>query len=164
MTYTETTFNGTAYLLANGTYYNKATPGAVVRALESARASGGTVRLFYGDAITGRAWAEENDVSGTVGRSMGPLKVPLLVPHGSRGGGAILSHCIVAIKTAAGFIYKHTGFDPGEWSAKATTTPPHHPEYGTAEVYQDGTLYARVATLKSAERLASFMRGDRLAR
>ena len=56
------------------------------------------VRLVYGDIKTGKDWLEECDVIGTIGRSTGTKKVPLLI-HNSRswGGGAILDGCIVKI-------------------------------------------------------------------
>jgi hypothetical protein len=63
----------------------------------------------YGDIKTGKSWGETYDVSGYVGRSTGSIKVPLLV-HNSRslGGGAMLDHCILTVKTSAGkqLLYK----------------------------------------------------------
>ena len=54
------------------------------------------VRLFLGDPETGRDWGEENDVTGYVGRSTGPSKVPLLLAtRRSMGGGAILVDCVL---------------------------------------------------------------------
>lgn len=44
------------------------------------------VRIWLGDTQTGRAWAEENDVIGTIGRSTGTMEVPLLVEAGELAG------------------------------------------------------------------------------
>lgn len=44
-------------------------------------------------------WNEQFDVTGYVGRSTGPIKVPLLI-HNRRslGGPAILDHCIIGVR------------------------------------------------------------------
>jgi hypothetical protein len=95
--------NTKKYQIVNGTYYDARTSPDVVRALESARARGTRVRLYLGDAATGRDWDERYDVAGRIGRSMGPEKIPILV-HNSRsmGGGGILDHCIVRIAESNG--------------------------------------------------------------
>ena len=85
----------------NGTMYKEATPWAVINILESLRQHGDLVLLDYGDRDTGASWGEQNDVEGTVGRSTGPNKIPLLIGHGPDddgiGGPAMLDDCIVAI-------------------------------------------------------------------
>lgn len=151
----------TNYQESNGTSYRAETSPAVIRAIESARASGARVRVFYGDVATGRPWLEENDVTGTIGRSMGPRRVPLLIANSrSMGGGAMMDHCVVAIMTAPGrYLYRAEGFEPGNFSVADSDMP----EYA-ARVLHNGELYARCRTLAGAERLAAFMRGDRMAK
>ena len=85
--------------IVNGTCYKDDTPDEVVHLLEMARTMGFTVRIFYGDKETGTDWMEENDVHGRVSRSMGPVKVPILLANSrSAGGGALLDDRIVRIK------------------------------------------------------------------
>ena len=56
------------------------------------------IRVFYGDIHTGRSWNEEYDVMGTIGRTTGNIKIPILV-HNKRswGGGALLLSSIIRI-------------------------------------------------------------------
>lgn len=79
------------------TWFDASTPEPVRKVLERYRNNGETIRIFHGDRVTGRDWMDEHDTVGRVGRSMGPMKVPLLVAEGESGGGAILSSCIVRI-------------------------------------------------------------------
>lgn len=87
----------------------------------------GRIRIWYGDTDTGRAWQEEYDVLGYVGRSMGTQKVPLLIfSRRSIGGGAILTKNIVRIDWVKGShaLYKHPTFSSGFEHARIGTTPP----------------------------------------
>lgn len=79
------------------TWFDARTPKKVQTALESARKSGDRLRIFSGSPETGRDWMEEFDTIGTIGRSMGPMKSPLLIAEGECGGPALLTHCIVRI-------------------------------------------------------------------
>lgn len=94
-----------------GTAYHIDTPDELVAILERLRASGTRIKLDYGDTSTGESWDEQFDITGTLGRSNGQFKVPLLI-HNARswGGGAILDHCIIAIyhanKREGGTIYE----------------------------------------------------------
>ncbi len=91
------------YTEVNGTSYNVETNEEVIKVLEQCRKDNTRIVLDYGDTKTGESWNEIYDVTGYVGRSMGSKKVPLLV-HNSRslGGGEILTHCIIGIKTSKG--------------------------------------------------------------
>lgn len=145
----------------NETFYDSRTPAAVVEALEKARLNGWRVRLFYGDPETGRAWTEENDVIGTIGRSMGPIKIPLLIANArSLGGPGILDSSIVAIITGPGcFIYRHPGFDVGQWAAVSSDLPDY-----VAAVTHNGKIHARFKTELGARRYLGFMRGERMSK
>jgi hypothetical protein len=91
-----------------GTWYHKDTPDAVIHVLEVARQLGYTVRVFYGDPATGRDWMEQYDVTGRIGRSTGPVRVPLLLHNSrSRGGGAILTNCILRVLWKDSRGYRH---------------------------------------------------------
>jgi len=102
------------YHVVNGTYYHASTRPEVVRVLESVRLSGRRIRISLGDLATGRDWHEEHGVEGYVGRSVGPVKVPLLI-HNRRslGGPAMLDRCIIRIKrTGQGgrVLYEHPDY------------------------------------------------------
>jgi hypothetical protein len=151
-----------AYNVVNGTSYNATTPLEVVRALEEARAAGSIVRLFFGDTATGAAWAEESDVVGKIGRSMGagptPARVPLLLPPRGDNGPHILDHCLVAIMTAPGeFSYRHPQFTPGDWRVSGSVQSGY-----AASVYHSGVIHARCKTVAEADRLCAFMLGERM--
>lgn len=145
----------------NGTSYGNGTPDAVIALLESARASGARLRLFYGDQKTGKSWHEENDVIGTVSRSGGQIKIPLLIPNArSTGGGGILTGSIVAIATAPGrFAYRHPTLDLGTFEI----LPSDLPEYAE-RVLVDGVNHARFKRVGAAARWVQFMKGERFAK
>lgn len=97
----------------NGTHYHEETPKQVITILERYRVAKdlGRLRMYYGDAQTGKAWGDVEE--GYIGRSMGRVKIPLVV-HNTRslGGAGLLDHCIVRIETARGkrVLYSHTTF------------------------------------------------------
>lgn len=80
----------------NKTWFDARTPKKVQSVLEAARKSGDRVRIFLGDNESGRDWLDEFDTIGTIGRSTGTMKVPLLIA-GGYGGPAILTDAIVRI-------------------------------------------------------------------
>lgn len=96
---------------AQYTWFPPKTPQAICHALELARKKAYPVRIWYGDA-SGQSWLEEHDTVGRVGRSTGTLKVPLLVPAGECGGGAILCDRILRIRRedTGADIYRHPEF------------------------------------------------------
>lgn len=142
--------------LVNGTTYNDQTPDAVISVLEHSRNTRERLRLFLGYE-TGESWNEEWGVTGFVGRSTGLEKIPILL-HNSRssGGGRILDHCIVAIKSKRGWLYQHKGFKVPETEIKE--------ESEGFSLYLNGAIHACNLKLKQAQRLAEFMRGDRLTK
>jgi hypothetical protein len=88
------------YKVLNGTSYHAETPDQVVRALEHARLNRLRIRLYYGEM--GKSWGEMNDVTGYVGRSMGPIQVPIILFNArSHGGAAISTDRVVAIRLSA---------------------------------------------------------------
>ncbi|MBT9599298.1 MAG: hypothetical protein IV094_25220 [Vitreoscilla sp.] len=79
------------------TYFDPGTAPEAARVLERCRNEGNKVRLVLGDTATGESWLDEYDVVGTLGRSSGPLRVPLLIEEGEDGGGAILTTCLLCV-------------------------------------------------------------------
>lgn len=49
------------------------------------------LRLFYGDIHTGRSWNEEYNVTGSIGRTCGNFKVPVLLNNSRSYGGEAIS-------------------------------------------------------------------------
>lgn len=86
-------------VVTDATTYHATTPPQLQTILDALRRSRARVRIAYGDPATGRLWGDV--VTGRIGRSMGPVKVPLII-HNARchGGPAILDHCIVTIDYA----------------------------------------------------------------
>lgn len=94
--------------VVNGTSYHAETPPEVVRAIENLRQTGKRARLHYGNTETGLTWLDEWDMSGTIGRSIGPEKTPLLIARrDSLGGGGLLDHCIIRITVSGRDVYRH---------------------------------------------------------
>jgi len=144
-----------------GTWYSPDTPQRVREVLEHARKHDIRLRLFYGDDVTGLDWMEENDVVGTIGRSTGALKVPLLIHNKcSHGGPAILDDRIVRIISTSDKreLYRH----PQYHLAVLAVVRNEHPDYA-ASVTANGDVHARFKTEKSAMNWIAFMRGIRMS-
>lgn len=143
---------------------------ALERAYARRDSDEGRIRIWYGDTDTGRAWQEEYDVLGYVGRSMGTQKVPLLIfSRRSIGGGAILTEKIVRIDWVKGAhaLYKHPTFSSGFERARIGTTPPGR-DWGSSRpfsvVNDDGEYVASFERETQARRWLEFMRGDRYSK
>lgn len=138
------------------TYFDPHTAPAVRHALEKCRQAGTKVRLVPGDPCTGQPWLEEHDVVGTVGRSMGWLKVPLLVPHGEDGGTAILtSNLLCIIDWASGaLLYRHRSYRAPDLLIHPTDDPRL-----PWSVLHQGSDIARFDDIGKAGAYVAFMRG-----
>jgi hypothetical protein len=95
-------------MIANGTTY-KASP-ELAQIIERCRLSGKRYRFHIGDAMTGLAWGDV-DV-GRIGRSIGPVKIPIVLANRRCVSGAgLLDHCVVKIefanKSHGGVVWKH---------------------------------------------------------
>jgi hypothetical protein len=144
----------------NGTSYHDETPDAVIRVLENARANRTRLHVSLGDTTTGLDWLEEFETHGYVGRSIGPVKVPLLVANKrSLGGGPILTHCIVRIRRSSGgrVLYSHPKYHHGDLEIRRKVTPVElpHDRVLTVDVLRDGTTHASFETVEKARRWAS---------
>jgi hypothetical protein len=132
----------------NGTYYHPETSDQVIHTLEHVRQNGSRIRLDYGDVQSGRSWLEEWDVEGRIGRSMGPVKIPILMHNTrSKGGGGILTHCIVKIRTSTRVLYQHPNFHVGKMEIR----PSDLLEY-VEIVTVDGQIHARFRKAGQAAR------------
>lgn len=145
------------YKHINGTSFDERTPDEVIRVLESARQNRTRLHISLGDTASGRDWLEEFETHGYVGRSMGPVKVPLLVANTrSLGGGSILAHCIVRIRTSAGgrVLWQHPDYHHGTLEIRQKTEPVTLPDGRIlrVEVVQDGDEQAAFENVAKARR------------
>lgn len=110
MTIQKFKLHGSTYKVKDDTYYNEDTSDDMIERLENIRQNKKRVQFRWGDTKTGEDWGDMYDVEGTIGRSMGPVKIPLLI-HSQRsmGGGGILTGNIVKIMESKGkrTIYSH---------------------------------------------------------
>ena len=146
--------------LLNGTSYHDETPDDVIWVLENARLNRQRVHISLGETEgpdAGKDGLESNDVQGYVGRSIGPVKVPLIVANRrSMGGGAILDHCIVRIRESAGgrVLYQHPGYHHGrlEIRQKAEPVTLQDNPVLTVDVLRDGEPHAAFENVEKARR------------
>jgi len=153
--------NSLAYKIVNGTAYYAETPDAVIQVLEQARMSRARIRVFYGDVETGRDWMEEHDVMGTVGRSTGQMKAPIMI-HTERSisGPIILDNCIVRITIDKRDVYRHPKYNLPELELREHSAPDIVPVQPFS-VFADGKEQARFKELEQAERWVKFIKGER---
>jgi hypothetical protein len=142
--------------LSEKTWFDPNTPSPVRKALEHCRGRKLPVRIWLGDQKTGRSWLEEHDVCGHIGRSTGPMKVPLLVPEGEDGGGAILTNHVVRIDcTGTGkTLWKHKNFHLPLMTIK------YRPASKDAVVRVDGDDWSRHDDLGSAAAFVAWLHGS----
>lgn len=103
------------YKEINGTSFDNETPEKVCNIINEYMSKRKRLILDYGDTETGKSWGELNDIRGTIGRSTGTVKIPLLIKTSrSYGGGAILDNCIVKITDAETkrVVYQHENYVP----------------------------------------------------
>jgi hypothetical protein len=89
-------------------------------------------------------------VTGRVSRSMGPMKIPILISSSrAMGGGGILDGCIVRIRTAAGNreLYRHPLYNRPTFTIADDPATPDNP----FAVLSDGSTHARFKTAARRE-------------
>lgn len=165
------------YVELNGTHYEvgikigdkelkeyKQVDDSLLNTLEALRQSRRRVRVWYGDKDTGRAWLEEFDVTGTIGRSTGSIKIPILVNNKrSWGGGALSVGSIVRIDDIATHTirWKHENFRVEKLELQQTEICKDYP-YSVMQTKDTGAVenVANFKTEEQAKRWISFMTGD----
>ena len=153
--------NGETFKVANGTFYHANTNDEVIRVLENSLMNNKRIRIFYGDTETGRDWMEIYDTIGTIGRSCGQNKIPLLIKNSrSYGGGAILTHCIVKITIDKEVVYKHPKYYLPTMEIKEASATLKADGYFYS-VFADGKNTYNCKTLKQAENEVAFHKGLR---
>ena len=145
------------FQVVNGTSYDVRTPVEVINVLEKARTNRTRLHISLGDAVTGRDWLEEFECFGFIGRSTGPVKVPLILPLSrSIGGGAILDHCIVRIRHSSGgrVLYQHPKYHHGKIEVRHKEQPVALEDGRSllVDLLRDGQLHAAFESVAKAMR------------
>jgi len=121
------------------------------------------VRIWYGDIDTGVSWLDEYDVVGTIGRSSGQAKIPLLIKNSrSMGGCGILCHCIIRIDVISSrrTIYEHPLFYVPLLTVATNNDNDTKNKYPFI-VLKDNELQARFKSDYQAKNYIDFMLGNR---
>lgn len=140
-----------AYKEVNGKNYTEKTDLNVINVLKTAAQNKTRIKVYYGDTETGKNWNEEYDTVGYVGYSTGEVSIPILIYNSrSIGGGAILTDCILKIRTSSGknVLYKHPKYKASK--IEIQETPSNVYSDITHETYIDGRLYGRHKSFKNA--------------
>lgn len=94
----EGTYYSAGMKLSDGTIEDYETSDSLIAVLKRYENKPYRIRIWYGNKQTGEAWNEEYDIAGTIGRSSGTIKVPILLKtKNSHFGGAILVGNIIRI-------------------------------------------------------------------
>lgn len=100
--------DGKRYKVVNGTYYHPDTPDDVIAWMETFRERNNQrIEVAYGDPNTGKDWQERNFTQGYVGRSIGPVKISLLI-HNRRS----LGGCSLTTENILKIAYANKGYCP----------------------------------------------------
>lgn len=142
------------------TWFNAETPQKVRKVLEEVRKSNEVVRIYQGDPETGRDWCSEFDVIGRVSRSIGLMKIPLLVIEGDIGGAPILDACILKIQRVPDgkVLYQHERYQAPDLEIRAKRST-HRGKRYTHEVWRAKELMARFTSNAKAAHYVAFMHG-----
>ena len=150
-----------AYKIVNGTAYRKDTPEDVIKILEFAMKNKERIRLFYGDTKTGKDWLQNFNTTGTIGRSTGQTKIPLLINNSrSQGGYAVLDNCIVKITIDKRTVYQNPKYHLPAMEIKEAGENLKIKGYFYS-VFADGENIYNCKTLQQAENKIVFHKGIR---
>lgn len=135
--------------------------------LEKARKNETRVRIFCGNPETGRDWLDEYDVMGTIGRSTGLFKVPLLIPVGEDCGSPISSNVLRVIDVATGHdLYRHPNYQEPKLEIRPVNDTGLKTDGYTHETWHDNgpdagwLLGARFKSFGAACNWVAFMTGN----
>ena len=126
------------------------------------------IRVFYGDIHTGRSWNEEYDVMGTIGRTTGDIKIPILV-HNKRswGGGALLLSSIIRIDDIEDkrTLWKLPNFHVEKMTIEKRSESTDYP-FAVMQIQDNGAIsnVANFKTEEKAKKWIDFMEGKRYSK
>ena len=144
-------------------YFNDETGDKIKECIEYCYKSKLRIRIWYGDTKTGVSWLDEYDMMGTIGRSTGQQKIPLLIKNSrSSGGGGILCHCIIRIDVIGSrrTIYEHPLFYVPTLGVYPNLDEDTKTDYPFI-VLKYGTIQAKFKSRTSAYNYIDFMTGER---
>lgn len=144
----------TQYKEVQGMFFNAETPDQVCNILAQLNKSRKRVKIFMGK--DGKNWREEFDTVGTIGKSTGDVKIPLLIKTArSYGGGAILDDCILKIRdTKSGLVlYQHPTFKEPVFKIEDIKDPELLGKGYNVRLFVDGELYANCPTLAEIQKI-----------
>lgn len=138
------------YKVIDGMSFDITTPDEVCKLLVRLNKTRERVKIHYGDHETGVDWLDEFYVTGTIGKSGGICKIPLMIHNTrSKGGFSILDKCIVKIKGLDGrILYKTKNYK--ELTIEIVDGDLTEYPYNTLV---NGKLFGRHKTLRSANML-----------
>lgn len=150
--------------MSKSTWFTPGTDPKVSQILDRYRGKDSLLRLFFGDPATGWDSAQENDVVGEIGRSMGVTKVPLISEPGDCGGMAISTERIVRIIDVHSQkeLYRCANYVLPDLSIAANVDP-DLPAYSWVG-YRGNELQARFRTLYEAAEWLEFLLGRKPAK
>ena len=133
------------------------------------RGSNERLRFWYGDRDTGKSWNEEYDVMGTIGRTGGDFKIPILLNNSrSYGGGAILIGSLVRIDEISSHrtLWKVPNFHVEDMKVYECFGDENY-KYRVAKLSEasgEWEVEASFKTEKQAHNWVAFMRGKRYSK
>ncbi len=109
-----------------------------------------------GNADTGEDWLDDFEVVGRIGRSMGPMRVPLLIEDGECGGGSLITNSVLRIQRLSDGkdLYRHPAYKTPEIELCSSKEKGY-----VADAVWDGRTEASFKTWEEAERWRAFMIG-----
>lgn len=148
------------YQQVNGTSFDERTPAEVIEVLEAARQNRTRLHVSFGDVQTGDDWLDEFGSHGYIGRSMGPIKIPLLIANRrSTGGPGLLDHCIVRIRTSVGgrLVFQHPKYHHGNLEIRSKAEPVRLDDGRvlTVDVLRNDEVHASFENIEKARRWAN---------
>jgi hypothetical protein len=164
--------DGRTYKVINDTWFDVRTPDEVIHLLELARRLNYYVWFRLGDPATGEDWMDCYAVCGFVGRSMGPIKIPILLrSRRSIGGGGMLTDSIVRLVVHRAGSRGVVPFNR-QWQAATYKTPELFVDYvlnysdnRRTWVVKDktaNTIHGHFKSIVQAKRYIDFITGRRL--
>ena len=127
------------------------------------------IRVFYGDIHTGRSWNEEYDVMGTIGRTTGSIKVPILLRRkDSYYGGALLLSSVIRVDDIEDkkTLWKLPNFHVEPMEIVYYPDDPNGLSYNVMQTKDSGVRInvANFRTEKQANHWIEFMEGKRYSK
>lgn len=148
----------------SGTYFRDGTPSEIQDLLERLRTSRQRIRIFYGDAA-GTDLLDEHDVVGTVGRSLGPIKVPLLIEANRCDGPPIDCRSVARILDVSTKrdLFRAASYRQPQFRIRSEPDAESgYPVAVDVDVGSGFEVHARFRTHTRAQRWVDFMLGNRM--